>query len=331
MRTILKVSCGVTTGVDVLSHQTDRLPQQFLRRWVWLRSSVFAGASRTGDQPMTAAHLPPGVGPSRRAVAYRAARTENTYAMWERRLGVCITEATHGNAAGALPDVADALGLALEFAGTGRRPHQRRRQALEVVVFTASGTPVLRHPERCPDQVNYQRVHERQVDPRYGLMLAATVLAVGGYRENGFVVSRAAENTDSIPGVVMRPDDKPRQYAKVAGVAADTTPRPAPKAGGAVRPFEVALLECWTALAASMPRHHEAAVGRQRAVTYRPHPSVLAKMAATLGVIEDVSIWDWAPAGFGAVPAYGIVPAGWRPSLRACRVAAGHPRPLMDR
>ncbi len=84
VRTITEVllSCGVTLQVDVLSHQTGTgAATGFPRRWVWLRSSVFAGASALAINPWPwSAYLPPG-GPSRRAVAIGRADTETTYAM----------------------------------------------------------------------------------------------------------------------------------------------------------------------------------------------------------------------------------------------------------
>lgn len=123
VRTITEVllSCGVTPQVDVLSHQTGPAPQR-------------------SDQPLAlvTAYLPPGVGPAVEPLLSGSADTETTYAMWERRLGVRIAQATHEiHAAGASPDVADALGLAVgsPVLVVDRTSYTNDGKPLEVVVF----------------------------------------------------------------------------------------------------------------------------------------------------------------------------------------------------
>lgn len=95
---------------------------------------------RTGDQPLAlvTAYLPPGVGPAVEPLLSGSADTETTYAMWERRLGVRIAQATHEiHAAGASPDVADALGLAVgsPVLVVDRTSYTNDGKPLEVVVF----------------------------------------------------------------------------------------------------------------------------------------------------------------------------------------------------
>lgn len=170
-------------------------------------------------------------------------------------------------------------------------------------------------------------------DPHFGLMLAATVngLAVGSYREM-VVVSQTAEEYgfDSVWLCDHFLTISPGEYAKVAGIAADTGSATGTETGGAGQcapSRSLPLLECWTALAALSRDTTKLRLGTSVLCNSYRHPSVLAKMAATLDVISQGRL----DLGLGAgwfrreSQAYGIpFPAGWRPSLRACRVAAGH-------
>lgn len=87
---------------------------------------------------LVTAYIPPGVGPAVEPLLSGSADTETTYAMWERRLGVRIAQATHEiHAAGASPDVADALGLAVgsPVLVVDRTSYTNDGKPLEVVVF----------------------------------------------------------------------------------------------------------------------------------------------------------------------------------------------------
>lgn len=142
VRTITEVllSCGVTPQVDVLSHQTGPAPQRISETLGLVEVLCIRRRIRTGDQPLAlvTAYLPPGVGPAVEPLLSGSADTETTYAMWERRLGVRIAQATHEiHAAGASPDVADALGLAVgsPVLVVDRTSYTNDGKPLEVVVF----------------------------------------------------------------------------------------------------------------------------------------------------------------------------------------------------
>lgn len=92
--------------VDVLSHQTGPAPQRISETLGLVEVLCIRRRIRTGDQPLAlvTAYLPPGVGPAVEPLLSGSADTETTYAMWERRLGVRIAQATHEiHAAGASP------------------------------------------------------------------------------------------------------------------------------------------------------------------------------------------------------------------------------------
>lgn len=126
--------------VDVLSHQTGPAPQRISETLGLVEVLCIRRRIRTGDQPLAlvTAYLPPGVGPAVEPLLSGSADTETTYAMWERRLGVRIAQATHEiHAAGASPDVADALGLAVgsPVLVVDRTSYTNDGKPLEVVVF----------------------------------------------------------------------------------------------------------------------------------------------------------------------------------------------------
>lgn len=130
-------------------------------------------------------------------------------------------------------------------------------------------------------------------DPHFGLMLAATVngLAVGSYREM-VVVSQTAEEYgfDSVWLCDHFLKISPGEYAKVAGIAADTGSATGTETGGAGQcapSRSLPLLECWTALAALSRDTTKLRLGTSVLCNSYRHPSVLAKMAATLDVISQ--------------------------------------------
>lgn len=130
-------------------------------------------------------------------------------------------------------------------------------------------------------------------DPHFGLMLAATVngLAVGSYREM-VVVSQTAEEYgfDSVWLCDHFLTISPGEYAKVAGIAADTGSATGTETGGAGQcapSRSLPLLECWTALAALSRDTTKLRLGTSVLCNSYRHPSVLAKMAATLDVISQ--------------------------------------------
>lgn len=118
-----------------------------------------------------------------------------------------------------------------------------------------------------------------------GLILALTVkgLAVSTYRDM-VAISQTAEKYgfDSVwlcdHFLTISADD----YAKDAGIAAEAGER-----DGDARPRSLPLLECWTALAALARDTTRLRLGTSVLCNSYRHPSVLAKMAATLDVISE--------------------------------------------
>lgn len=123
------------------------------------------------------------------------------------------------------------------------------------------------------------------LDTRVGLILALTIngLAVSAYRDLVAVSQRAEEyGFDSVwlcdHFLTISPDD----YVKDAGIAGESsgTSRSAP-------PASLPLLECWTALSALARDTNCLRLGTSVLCNSYRHPSVLAKMAATLDVISE--------------------------------------------
>lgn len=122
-------------------------------------------------------------------------------------------------------------------------------------------------------------------DVRFGLILALTVngLAVSAYRDM-VAVSQQAEQCgfDSVwlcdHFLTISPDD----YVKDAGIAAESS---GADPGGP--PASLPLLECWTALSALARDTTRLRLGTSVLCNSYRHPSVLAKMAATLDVISE--------------------------------------------
>jgi probable F420-dependent oxidoreductase len=121
--------------------------------------------------------------------------------------------------------------------------------------------------------------------PHVGLILALTVdgLAVSNYRDM-VAVCQAAEQYgfDSVwlcdHFLTISPDD----YVKDAGIAAETD-----QASPSTPPRSLPLLECWTALSALARDTTTLRLGTSVLCNSYRHPSVLAKMAATLDVISE--------------------------------------------
>jgi GntR family transcriptional regulator len=124
VRTITEVllSSGVTPQVDVLSHRVGPAPQRIAETLGLSEVLCIRRRFRDGDQPvaLVTAYLPSGLGQAVEPLlsgspdAETSYTTETTYTMWEQRLGVHIARATHEiHAAGASPEVADALDLAV--------------------------------------------------------------------------------------------------------------------------------------------------------------------------------------------------------------------------
>lgn len=116
VRTITEVllSSGVTPRVDVLSHEISAPPQR-VGDALGL-SEVLCIRRRYSDKDhplaLVTIYLPTDLGDSVNPLLSTGTATETTYTMWEQRLGVRIGTATHEiHAAGASPEVADALGL----------------------------------------------------------------------------------------------------------------------------------------------------------------------------------------------------------------------------
>ena len=118
-----------------------------------------------------------------------------------------------------------------------------------------------------------------------GLILALTVngLAVSAYPDM-VTVAQTAENYefDSVwlcdHFLTVSPDD----YVKDAGITAN-----AGESDGDARPKSLPLLECWTALTALARDTTRLRLGTSVLCKSYRHPSVLAKMAATLDVISE--------------------------------------------
>ncbi|MHA7652998.1 LLM class flavin-dependent oxidoreductase [Mycobacterium sp. ML4] len=122
-------------------------------------------------------------------------------------------------------------------------------------------------------------------DTRFGLILALTVngLAVSAYRDM-VAVSQQAERYgfDSVwlcdHFLTISPDD----YVKDAGIAGEPS-----GADSSAPPSSLPLLECWTALSALARDTTRIRLGTSVLCNSYRHPSVLAKMAATLDVISE--------------------------------------------
>ncbi len=120
--------------------------------------------------------------------------------------------------------------------------------------------------------------------PHLGLILALTVqgLAVSTYPDMVAVAQTAEEyGFDSVwlcdHFLTLSPDD----YAKDAGITAGSGGRQS------VPPRSMPLLECWTALTALARDTTRLRLGTSVLCNSYRHPSVLAKMAATLDVISE--------------------------------------------
>ncbi|KQH75649.1 oxidoreductase [Mycobacterium gordonae] len=121
-------------------------------------------------------------------------------------------------------------------------------------------------------------------DTRFGLILALTVngLAVSAYPDM-VAVSQKAERYafDSVwlcdHFLTISPDD----YVKDAGIAGESG-----EAQSGPPPTSLPLLECWTALSALARDTTRLRLGTSVLCNSYRHPSVLAKMAATLDVIS---------------------------------------------
>jgi probable F420-dependent oxidoreductase len=120
---------------------------------------------------------------------------------------------------------------------------------------------------------------------KIGLILALTVngLAVSAYRDM-VAVSQKAEryDFDSVwlcdHFLTISPDD----YVKDAGITGETN-----AADPSAPPTSLPLLECWTALSALARDTTRLRLGTSVLCNSYRHPSVLAKMAATLDVISE--------------------------------------------
>lgn len=116
VRTITEVllDTGVMPQVDVLSHEVTTPPRR-VRDALGL-SEILCIRRRYSDhdQPLALVtlYLPADLGDAVAPLLSTESATETTYTMWEHRLGVHIGTATHEiHAAGASPEVADALSL----------------------------------------------------------------------------------------------------------------------------------------------------------------------------------------------------------------------------
>jgi len=120
---------------------------------------------------------------------------------------------------------------------------------------------------------------------RFGLILALTVngLAVSAYNDM-VAVSQQAERYgfDSVwlcdHFLTISPDD----YVKDAGISGESS-----GAESSAPPTSLPLLECWTALSALARDTTRLRLGTSVLCNSYRHPSVLAKMAATLDVISE--------------------------------------------
>ncbi|MDT5224878.1 MAG: hypothetical protein QOG19_2285 [Mycobacterium sp.] len=122
-------------------------------------------------------------------------------------------------------------------------------------------------------------------DTHVGLILALTVngLAVSAYRDM-VAVCQTAESCgfDSVwlcdHFLTISPDD----YVKDAGIADDSSEN-----DPGAPPISLPLLECWTTLSALARDTTRLRLGTSVLCNSYRHPSVLAKMAATLDVISE--------------------------------------------
>ncbi|BBX94828.1 Rv0792c family HTH-type transcriptional regulator [Mycobacterium lacus] len=142
VRTITEVllGSGVTPQVDVLSHRTGPAPRRIAEALRLPEVLCIRRRFRDGDQPLAlvTAYLPTGLGEAVEPLLSAGPSTETTYTMWEQRLDVRIARATHEiQAAGAPPEVADALGLAVgsPVLVLERTSYTADDKPIEVVVF----------------------------------------------------------------------------------------------------------------------------------------------------------------------------------------------------
>jgi GntR family transcriptional regulator len=162
VRTITEVlSSGVTPQVDVLAHRIGPAPQRIAETLALSEVLCIRRRFRDGDQPLAlvTAYLPSGLGHAVEPLlsgapdAQTTYTTETTYTMWELRLGVHIARATHEiHAAGASPEVADALDLAVgsPVLVLERTSYTDDDKPLEVIEF-------LHRPERYRFSVTLPR------------------------------------------------------------------------------------------------------------------------------------------------------------------------------
>jgi probable F420-dependent oxidoreductase len=129
-------------------------------------------------------------------------------------------------------------------------------------------------------------IDSRSAGPRFGLILALTIngLAVSRYPEM-VRVSNIAESYgfDSIWLCDHFLTTSPEDYVQDAGISSAG----AGLAAAEARPESMALLEGWTALAALARDTTRIRLGTSVLCNSYRHPSVLAKMAATLDVISE--------------------------------------------
>jgi len=142
VRTITEVllSSGVTPQVDVLSHETGPAPRHVAETLGLAEVLTIRRLFRAGAEPLAlvTAYLPAGLGDAVEPLLQGSPDTETTYTMWEQRLGVRITRATHEiQAAAASTEVAGALGLAphAPVLVLERTSYSDDDKPLEVVVF----------------------------------------------------------------------------------------------------------------------------------------------------------------------------------------------------
>lgn len=142
VRTITEVllDSGVTPQVDVLSNSKCPAPPSIAATLGLTEVVCIRRLFRAGDEPLAlvTAYLPCWVGHAIEPLLSGDPDTETTYTMWEQQLGVQIATATHEiQAAGASPDVAEALDLAVDspVLVLERTSYAKDSKPLEVVVF----------------------------------------------------------------------------------------------------------------------------------------------------------------------------------------------------